>query len=58
MKACYIGVVMLLIVTLVGSMLNTSGDVMAPVIGSMVTSLIFLGLIKWENKTAADSSSD
>ncbi|MDQ0297857.1 hypothetical protein J2S78_000265 [Salibacterium salarium] len=50
MKSCYIGIGILLLVTLIGSMLGTSDDIVEPVIGSVITSLIFLGLIKWEGK--------
>ncbi|MFD2707031.1 hypothetical protein [Salibacterium lacus] len=54
MKAVWIGVVLFVVVTLAATVIGAShskpGDIIAPVVGSMVTSAILIGLMTWENK--------
>ncbi|SFM19833.1 hypothetical protein [Salibacterium qingdaonense] len=53
MKAVWIGAAVLVVVTLAASMIGTTtklGNIIGPVVGSIVTSAILIGLITWENK--------
>ncbi|WP_240376123.1 hypothetical protein [Bacillus piscicola] len=54
MKIPVIAVIVFIAVTLIGTLLGSDGHggtaaLIAPVIGSIVTSLIFLSLLKWES---------
>ncbi|MGY4688440.1 hypothetical protein [Salibacterium sp. K-3] len=54
MKAVMIGAIVLIIMTLIGSLLGASNPkpahIIAPVVGSILSSAILLGLMTWENR--------
>ncbi|SFE60817.1 hypothetical protein [Alteribacillus iranensis] len=59
MKTIYLAIAALIAITLVGSMLGSSHSgavhIIAPVVGSIITSFLFVLFLKWEDRmTEAD----
>ncbi|SDI03288.1 hypothetical protein SAMN05192534_11912 [Alteribacillus persepolensis] len=54
MKASFIGAVLFVIVTAIGSVLGSTNpdpaDVIAPIVSSILSIVLYFGFMKWEDK--------